>query len=176
MSKKLTKQQASTMWDALRDHFTNAAEAIRKIIEARAWEPLGYVSFAEAWNTEMREVKLAKEIQAHVVYQLLEERVPLQDIADMVGGVGPAIAESLARQRNNGVPADCAVVSEHLRRRARPAGTLHIQIGATMLYEYRRIAALNGDSVEEIAREAIRERFAQIVGAQSKRKPRGKAS
>ena len=158
------------MWGSLRDHFANAADAIMAIIEARAWEPLGYSSFSQAWNAEMRDVTLAQEIRAHVVYQLLEESVPVRDVADMVGGVGPTLAESFARQKNNGVPAGCAVVSEHLRRRPKQAGTLHVRVGATMLHEYRRIAALQGDTVEEIAREAIRERFAQLVGAQSKRK------
>lgn len=172
--KKLTKQQANAMWDSLRQHFTNAAEAIKKIIEARAWEPLGYTSFAQAWNAEMRDVTLAGEIRAHVVYQLLEERVPVADVADMVGGVGPVLAESFARQKANGVPADCAVVSEHLRRKPKAADTLHVRVGATLLHEYRRVAALRGETVEDIAREAIREKFAQIVG--SKRKAKGKAS
>jgi hypothetical protein len=172
--KKISKRQAEAMWSGLRDHFTNAATAIKEIIAARAWEPLGYGSFAEAWKKEMQGVRLAGEIRAHVVYQLLEENVPVQDVADMVGGVGPIFAENLARQRSNGVPADCAVVSEHLRRKPKPADTIHVRIGATMLYEYRRVAALHGEAVEEIAREAIQERFAQIVAAQSKR--RGKAS
>lgn len=176
MRKKLTKQQATAMWDGLRDHFTNAAESIKKIIEARAWEPLGYTSFAHAWKSEMCDVTLASEIRAHVVYQLLEENVPLADVADMVGGVGPALAESFARQKSNGVPADCAVVSEHLRRKPKAADTLHVKVGATMLHEYRRIALLRGETVEEIAREAIRERFAQLVRAQSNRRAKGRAS
>jgi hypothetical protein len=170
------KTHATALWDALRHHFTNAADTIRTIIEDRAWEPLGYLSFAEAWGREMRDVVLAHEVRAHVVYQLLEERVPVQDIPDMVGGVGPAIAESLARQRSNGVPADCAVVREHLRRPASQANTLRIKIGATMLYEYKRIARLQGDTVEEIAKEAIAARFAEIVATQGKAKPKGKAS
>jgi hypothetical protein len=170
------KQHATALWDALRQHFANAADTIRAIIEDRAWEPLGYLSFAEAWGREMRGVMLAVEIRPHVVYQLLEEKVPLQDIADMVGGVGPVLAESLARQRSNGVPPDCAVVREHLRRPASQANTLRIKIGATMLYEYKRIARLQGDTVEEIAKEAIAARFAEIVAAQQKGKPKGKAS
>lgn len=158
------------MWDNLRHHFTNAADAIKAIIESRAWEPLGYASFAQAWKSEMSDVKLAGEIRAHVVYQLLEERVPVADVADMVGGVGPTLAESFARQKANGVPADCAVVAEHFRRKPKPADTLHVKVGATMLHEYRRIAALQGDTVEDIAREAIREHFAQLVSKRPKRK------
>jgi hypothetical protein len=174
--KSQDKANAAALWDALRQHFTNAAETIRTIIKDRAWEPLGYVSFAEAWGREMKDVLLADEVRVHVVYQLLEERVPVQDISDMVGGVGPVITESLARQRSNGVPADCAVVREHLRRPASQASTLRIKVGATMLYEYKRIARLQGETVEEIAKEAIAARFAEIVAAQGKAKPKGKAS
>jgi hypothetical protein len=68
------------------------------------------------------------------------------------------------------------VVREHLRRPASQANTLRIKIGATMLYEYKRIARLQGDTVEEIAKEAIAARFAEIVAAQQKGKPKGKAS
>lgn len=170
------KAHATALWDALRQHFTNAADTIRAIIEDRAWEPLGYLSFAEAWGREMKDVSLADEVRAHVVYQLLEDRVPLQDIPDMVGGIGPVMAEGLARQRRNGVPADCAVVREHLRRPPSQPDTLRIKLGATMLYEYRRAARLQNESVEEIAKEAIAARFAEIVAAQAKGKPKGKAS
>jgi hypothetical protein len=172
---KINKAQATAMWDALRDHFLNATTSIKAIIAARAWEPLGYGSFAQAWREEMRDIPLAGEVRVHVVYQLLEEQVPLQDVADMVGGVGPAIVESLARQKHHGVPADCAVVSEHVRRKPRPADTLHVKVGATMLHEYRRIAHIVGEPVEDIALEAIREKFASLVAAEGKKK-RGKAS
>jgi hypothetical protein len=174
---KIKKSDAVALWDSLRDNFLNATNNIKAIISARAWEPLGYNSFAQAWREEMVGISLAGEIRVHVVYQLLEEQVPVQDIADMVGGVGPTLTESLARQKNNGVPADCAVVSEHIRRKPRPADTLHVKVGATMLYEYRRIAALAGESVEDIAMEAIREKFASLVAVQGgKGKTRGKAS
>jgi hypothetical protein len=169
----IKKNEAVAMWNALRDHFFNAQEAIKTIIENRAWEPLGYLSFAQAWKYEMKDVVLAGEVRAIVVYQLLEEQVPVADVADMVGGVGPVLAESFARQKANGVPADCAVVSEHLRRKPKPADTLHIKIGATMLYEYRRIAAQQGDTVEEICREALREKFAAIVAAQNGQRKKG---
>ena len=175
MSPRLDRRQAEAMWGALRDHFANAANSIKEIIAARAWEPLGYASFAEAWKHEMYGVTLAMEVRPHIVYQLLEESVPLQDVADMVGGVGSALAESFARQRSNGVPADCAVVSEHLRKKAGPPGVIKIRVGATLLYEYKRIAALQGETVEEIVMEAAREKFAALVAAQSKSK-KGRAS
>jgi hypothetical protein len=44
-----------------------------------------------------------------------------------------------------------------------------------MLHEYRRIAHIVGEPVEDIALEAIREKFASLVAAEGKKK-RGKAS
>ena len=172
---KISKKQATAMWDNLRDSFLNATTEIKRIIAAQAWEPLGYKSFAQAWREEMIDIPLAGEIRVHVVYQLLEESVPLQDIADMVGGFGPTIVESLARQKANGVPSDCAVVSEHIRRKPRPADTVHIKVGTTLLYEYRRVAHELGESVEDIFFEAGREKFAAMVTELSKKKS-GKAS
>lgn len=170
------KTHATALWDALRHHFTNAADTIRAIIEDKAWEPLGYVSFAQAWRKEMAGIILAEEIRPHIVYALLEENVPVTDIADMVGGIGPSIAESLARQHHNGVPADAAVVREHIRRKPKPADTLHVKVGATMLSEYRRIAFDAGQSVEDIALEAIREKFAAMVADRAAKRRKGKAS
>lgn len=168
----LSKRQATVLWDKLRDSFLSATDAIKAIIASKAWEPIGYSSFAQAWREEMKGIPLAGEVRVHVVYQLLEESVPLQDIADMVGGVGPVLAESLARQKHHGVPAEAAVVREHVRRKPRPADTIHIKVGATMLHEYRRIAAVAGESVEDISLEGIREKFAGLVSVQSKRRGR----
>lgn len=172
MSKdQIAKAEAVAMWDRLRDQFINATRAIKAIIATKAWEPLGYQSFAQAWRKEMSGITLAEEIRPHIVYQLIEDNVPLAEIADMVGGIGPTLAESLARQHRNGVPADAAVVREHVRRKPRPADTLHLKVGTTMFYEYRRVAAELGQNVEEIAIEAVREKFAAIVSERaSKRK------
>ena len=85
---RIKKSEAVALWDSLRDNFLNATTNIKAIIAAKAWEPLGYNSFAQAWREEMSGIPLAGEIRVHVVYQLLEESVPLQDIADMVGGIG----------------------------------------------------------------------------------------
>lgn len=51
------KAQATRSWDDLRSAFTRLDEALQHIIDARAWEPLGYDSFAEAWASEMRGVR-----------------------------------------------------------------------------------------------------------------------
>lgn len=160
---KLTKRQATALWAKLHQHFVNAEEVVREIIDTRAWEELGYKTFAEAWKATMSDITLAVEIRPHVVYQMLGEGWSAADIAEAVKGVSSEGVESLERQRDNGVPVDYAIVNRHVRRKPSPSETLHITVGYAMLQEYRRIAAKYEMSAEEIAREAVAERFAQLV-------------
>lgn len=166
---ELTSKEALALWGSLRQHFINAAAVIAEIIERRAWEPLGYGSFAEAWTAEMREITLAPEIRPHVVYQMLAEGTPTEDVPDLVKGIGPRGAAALDRQRRNGVPADYAVVNEHLRRKPCAPDTVHVKVGKAMFAEYKRVADEAGLSVEEIAKDAIAERFSALVSSKAKR-------
>lgn len=171
--KKVTAAQAQKLWGELRRHFANAENVIQQIVEQKAWEPLGYGSFAEAWVGEMSNLTLPSEVRPHVVYQMLAEGWEPVDIADVVKGVGPSTAEALARQRRNGVPPNHAVVREHYRRRSAPASHIRINVGPTMLAEYHRIATVVGQSVEDIALEAVRDRFRELVVAKSRKKVAG---
>lgn len=168
---ELTRKQALALWGKLRQHFIDAADVMAEIIEQRAWEPLGYSTFAEAYAARMADVTLAAEVRPHVVYQLLTEGLDPLDVAGLVNGIGPNGATALDRQRKNGVPADFAVVNEHLRRKPSPPDTVHVKVGKAILAEYRRIAETLDLSVEEIAKDAIAERFASLVAT-----PKRKAS
>jgi len=159
----INKAKAQSLWADLRKHFANAENVIAQIVAEKAWEPLGYGSFAEAWIGEMSNLTLPSEVRPHVVYQMLAEGWEPVDIAEAVKGVGPVTAEVLARQRRNGVPPNHAVVREHYRRRSAPASHIRINVGPTMLAEYHRIATVVGQSVEEIALEAVREKFRELV-------------
>jgi hypothetical protein len=170
VKRNLSRRAALKFWSDLRSHFVNAENTIREIIEHRAWEPLGYVTFAEAWSSQMADVALAEEIRPHVVYQMLSEGVNADDIALAVKGVGPKTVELLASQRRNGVPPGMASVRAHYRRPACAPSHIRIDVGSTMLAEYHRAALIDGRSVEDIAKEAVRERFSELVSAQSKRK------
>lgn len=165
-----TTKQAQQLWADLRKHFANAENVIQEIVATKAWEPLGYKSFAEAWVGEMSNLTLPSEVRPHVVYQMLAEGWEPVDIADAVKGVGPETAELLARQRRNGVPPNHAVVREHYRRRSAPPSHIRINVGTTMLAEYHRVALTVGRSVEEIALEAVREKFRELVASKSQKK------
>lgn len=162
---ELTAKQAAALWGKLRQHFINAAAVIEEIIERRAWEPMGYASFAEAYHAQLADVTLAVEVRPHVVYQMLTEGYDYDAVASAVKGIGRDRAESLDRQRRNGVPASDAsmhVVKRHQRRNPSVAGTIHVQVGPIALKRYQKIAEKLDMTVEQIAAEAIADRFGEI--------------
>ena len=159
---ELTAKQAVALWGKLRQHFINAAAVIEEIIERRAWEPMGYASFAEAYHAQLADVTLAVEVRPHVVYQMLTEGYDYDAVAAAVKGIGRDRAESLDRQRRNGVPAADAsmtTVRRHLRKKPTAASTIHVEVGTIAMRRYQKIAEKHGTTVEAIAAEAIAERF-----------------
>ena len=163
---EMTRAEALELWGRLRQSFINAATAMEEIIEARAWEPLGYGSFGEAYHAQMEGVTLATEVRPHVVYQMLTEGYDYDAIAASVKGIGRDRAESLDRQRRNGVPAKDAslsVVREHLRKQPSAAAYVHVPVGPIALRRYREIAEKRGMTVEQIAAEAIEARFQELA-------------
>lgn len=162
----LTQAQAVALWQSLRNHFVNAAKVIEEIIEGRAWEPMGYESFTEAWNAQLADVTLAVEVRPHIVYQMLTEGYDYDDVAAAVKGVGRDRAESLDRQRRNGVPAcdaNMSVVRGHLRKRPGVAATIHVEVGPIALRRYQDIAERYDKSVEQIAADAIAAKFQELA-------------
>lgn len=175
----MSAKQAAKLWQLLHSHFVNFERTLEEIIEKRAWEPMGYASFAEAWTAQMSDVTLASEFRPHVVYAYFDDNAPDEVIAASVKGVGPKGVAALRRQKGNGVPAGRAtttvrsprtsvpapsggegtVVREHLRAKPAPANTLHLQLGVLKLKRFQRIAKKQGRTVEAIALEAVEAAF-----------------
>ena len=162
---ELTRKQALALWGKLRQHFIDAAKVMEDIIEQRAWEPLGYDSFAEAYTAQMGDVTLAVEVRPHVVYQMLTEGYDYEEVAEVVKGVGRDRVESLDRQRRNGVPAKDAslsVVRRHLRKKPTAPSTIHVEVGTIVMRRYQKIAEKLGTTVEQVAAEAIAQKFMEL--------------
>lgn len=163
---ELTRKQALALWGKLRQHFIDAAKVMEDIIEQRAWEPLGYGSFAEAYTAQMGDITLAVEVRPHVVYQMLTEGYDYDSIAEKVKGIGRDRAESLDRQRRNGVPAKDAsmtVVRRHLRKKPTGPAWIHVDVGPIALKRYQKIAEKHNLTIEQVAAEAIAARFEELA-------------
>ncbi|WP_072689345.1 hypothetical protein [Rhodococcus marinonascens] len=167
--KTLTATQAAAMWSDLRGHFVNAERKIIEIIEARAWEPLGFESFAEAWASKMAGVRLATdEVRAHVVYAMFDGGMDDEQINANLGvgsGVSDRQVKVLRRQRSNGVPVSLAstVVRSHYRRRPSEPRTIRVELHSA---EYARYVAIAKDlerDVADIATEAVRLAFGELA-------------
>lgn len=122
-----TTAQATALWADLRHHLMNAERVIAEIIETRAWEPLGYSSFAEAWDEQnLSDITFAPEIRAHVVYALLDGGLADEEVAAQVKGVGRARAERLREQKSDGVPAsDARTAVKRVVRSVHSDGSVH---------------------------------------------------
>ncbi|MFY2788497.1 hypothetical protein [Rhodococcus sp. MALMAid1271] len=164
-NRELTEVQASKLWSDLRGHFVNAEKKIIEIIELKAWEPLGFESFAEAWASKMAGVRLATdEVRAHVVYAMFDGGMSDTEINDQLGvgsGVTDRQVKMLRRQKSNGVPPSCATtrVRSHLRKSPSTPRTIHVQFGSDEYLQFRDLAKSAGRDVEDIAAEAIRGAF-----------------
>lgn len=161
---EINNRQARKLWDLLRAHFVNFEQTLEQIVETRAWEPLGYLSFADAWNDRMSDITLAAEVRPHVAYAYFDQGASIEEVAEGVKGLGHAGAENLHRQKEIGVPASNASLHARPKRRVRderpaprPAApdTIEIVVGVTKYKRYQRIAAKNGVTVEETAKKAI---------------------
>jgi hypothetical protein len=140
---------AERLWERLQSNFLDAHKTIIEIIGARAWEPLGYDSFATAWQDQMKNITLASEIRPHIVFQMIDEGLTADEIAGIVKGVGPDAAEHLKRQKDNGVPADHATTKRSTRHS--PYATVFLKIPR----EWKAQALARGDKLDEIAYAAI---------------------
>lgn len=158
--------KAEKLWSELRELFVNAEAKIKEIIETRAWEPLGYGSFAEAWNDRMAGVRLATDAaRAYVVYALFDDGLDEGGVAAALppgSGVGPSAIKALRRQRSNGVPADFAVVREHLRAKPGEPRYVHVELSPDEYENFKAIAEKRNLNFASESAKAVRAHFRKL--------------
>lgn len=154
---------AKRLWQQARSGLLNTEQALVNIIRSRAWEPLGHESFSKAWVEEMADVTLAIELRPHVVYQLIDEGLTIDEIADAVKGVGPIGAAALKRQKNNGVPAELATVKGRAQKRAPlPYVRLYMRVPRQQMAAWQRKARRDGTTVEDFAYAVVAKAFGEV--------------
>lgn len=173
LKNEITTREAQKLWGLLRQHFINFERTLEEIVEKRAWDPMGYASFPEAWTAQMGDVTLAAEFRPHVVYAYFDAGASVDDVAAGVKGIGRDRAESLDRQRRNGVPAghaslggkwhnkdsDTTIVREHERKKPSESSMLHLHLGVLKRKRVERAAGKLGLSAQEYALLAIDEKL-----------------
>lgn len=163
-----TKQKAAAekLWAELREAFANAEAIIKQIIETKAWEPLGYPTFAAAWNDRLAGLRLATDcMRAHVAYALFDSGLGVEDVVKATGGqIGDRAAAALARQKTNGVPPNLATtrVRAHERVLPAPPSVLHVSLTPDELASFKGIAESRGLDVQAEAVKALRAHFRNL--------------
>jgi hypothetical protein len=148
---------AEKLWKKLHTNLLGTQTTIIEIIKAKAWEPLGYESFAKAWIDQMSNISIRVELVPHVIYALLDESIPEDEIAEIVKGVGPEAVEAFARERDNGVPADQA-----RGRKQNPSATswtLFLHPGKERKIRWDEAAAKLDRALSDLAIEIIDDYF-----------------
>lgn len=165
----LSVPAAEALWDDLKSTLSNAERTIVQIINTKAWEPLGYPSFAAAWAENMTGVRLATEaMRVHVVYALYDSGLHDEEVRTVLGpvsGVTPTSLATIRRQRDNGVPPSLATTRVRSYERPLPSlpRTVHVELTEEEFSRYAAQAARIGSSVKTEAEKAIRMHFDRLA-------------
>jgi hypothetical protein len=160
-----TTERAEELWSAAHQCLLDLQGVIVTIIAERAWEPLGYTTFADAWKDRMADITMAPEIRPYVVYQMFKEDRSPDQVAEMVKGVSPAVAAILQRQQQMGVPPDKASTRNAKPISESPYATLFIRLSRDTLTRWRVLAEQRGTTLEDFAFNATAAAFAEKLSA-----------
>ena len=139
-------------------------KAISTIIEEEAWRPLGYDNFTKLYESEFSGMPLAEEMKAPIVYAMLNDHVTDYDISKAVPGVGPAKIKSARRQKEAGIPAEKAYLSnvrEHSRKMPPKKHWANAEISKEEHEDLLKIGEYYGQNIQQMTLEAIQEYIAK---------------
>lgn len=175
LKNELSAKAARRLTESIKQNWQNFERGLAEAIELQVWVPLGYGSWIEYWTAEFSEFTLFPEMRAHVVYAYFDQGGTVDEVAAGVKGIGRDRAESLKRQKDNGVPAhlaslgtrgkwhnvesDTTIVREHPRKKPSEASTLHVTVGVAKLKRINAAAKKLGLTAEEFATSAIDEKL-----------------
>lgn len=112
-----TKVEANQLWEQLKNNLLGMQETLEKIITTRAWEPLGFATFHEAWADRMSGVQLSGAMEASVIFAMFDSGATPADAALAVKGVGPKRAKAYHQAHGVGMsPADAEAHAARMMR------------------------------------------------------------
>jgi len=141
---------AEKLWGELRTGLFSVEKTIAQIIHDKAWEPLGYNSFTEAWSAKLADISIASELRAHVVYEMYREGATEEDVARAVKGVGLDSAEAFKREMENGVPTSLATGRGKPKTKPDEFITVFVKVPREQHRKWSRIAKRNGTTLPRI--------------------------
>lgn len=173
----MKKQQAEQLWGGLRDSLLATEDNLKQIIEYKAWEPLGYASFHEAWSERMSGVQLSGVMEASVIFAMFDSGATLTEAALSVKGVGPKRAKAYHQAHGVGMsPADAEAHAARMMRVNMKSGETFIPAHVRGKAKRRNQIVMDGFTDDEIVswkreaeeldmpwRDFCRERFREAM-------------
>lgn len=152
-----TTEWYEQLWQDLRKGMFAMQQTITTIIAEKAWEPLGYDSFTEAWSARLADVTLGSELRAHVVFQMFREGSTPEEVAAAMKGVGRDSADAFKSQMENGVPAELATGRSRTNTEPLPFVTVFVPVPREAHRAWKRVAKRNKVTLAEVALAALNE-------------------
>lgn len=156
---RISKKRAEALWDDLRSALELSEEKIGEIVQTRAWEPLGYESFAECWADKLSGLKLYGEIRAVVVFQMFDEGASVSEVSDAVSGVGAAEGKRLktahSKKMSPKAVAAFSTVREHPRRKPSAPRFVRAELSPDELESVKSAAAFYDVPVDEFVKRSV---------------------
>ena len=152
-----TSEWAEQLWRDLRSGLLDVQKTIATIIAEKAWEPLGYASFTEAWSSRLADITIAPELRAHVVYEMFREGSTPDGVAAAMKGIGRESAEAFQREMENGVPAELATGRKPPKTEPLPYVTVFVPVPRETHRAWQRVAKRNKVTLAEVALAALEE-------------------
>ena len=165
VSEPITREEAEALFNEIAGGLANVEATIIEAIRRKAWVPLGYPTFVDAWNDRLKGVNLARlALKAHVVYAALGDGLDEQEVSTTIG-VGIEIVSQMAEQRKDGVPPEgFTMVRRHVRRKERePDHVLKVEFSPGQYSYLQKMAKQYDIDLAGEARTATWERVGEII-------------
>lgn len=155
----ISKKRAEALWQDLRSALELTEAKIQEIVKARAWEPLGFDSFADCWADRLGDLRLSGEIRAAVVYAMFDDGADLREVVGAVQGVGPVEVKKLKAAKSRGLSpvagATFSTVREHPRRKPSAPRFVRAELSPDELDAVKDAAKAAELSVDEFVKRAV---------------------
>lgn len=159
----LSKTQAAQLQTQIRDAITLTNTTIQAFIDGEGHRALGYPTFTTWWAAEMSDVSASSALTG-IVYAMLKDGTPYDEIAATVKGVGPQTVATLARQFDSGMPPELASTAKKPAKHESYYGTLFLRIPTATLKQWKKLADEMGTTVEDLALPVLTELFDGLGG------------
>lgn len=167
----ISKEQAEQLWGELAGGFATIESVIPRIIAEKAWEPLGYTTFAEAWADRLKGHRLAtSEPMARVLYALMDDGASDMQMIELIGTqLSPEVAARVRVQHDAGVPPEYASVRAHARKLPGRPRFVRVELREEEYEDLRVLLDRRNETVERWASKILMTEYEKLRRAGRRR-------